>query len=118
MSDSETRFNAAVQFRINGDYDAAIPILHQILAENPNHANAHHELGLIHTFRVDIDESVEHLEAAVRLVPSELKFLIDLGKAHTMYGDFDKAKPVFAAALNLDPFNEEARKQLDYLNQF
>ena len=119
MSDDLTaRFNQAVQYRINGEYDAAIPILHGIVATNPNHADTYHELGLIHTYRVDMDESIEFLEKAIALSPSNVKYLVDLGKAHTMFGDFDKAAPVFSRALSIDPFNDEASKQLEYLRNF
>jgi len=95
-----------------------LPILRQIVAEMPNHDGAWHEIGLIHTYRVDIDESIEALNRAVALKPNNINFLIDLAKAHTMYGDFDQAKPVFSRVLSIDPFNDEAQKQLDYLRQF
>ena len=113
--DIARRLEKAVQHRMNGEYDDAIPILQSILEEAPDLADAHHELGLILSFRVLIDESIAELERAVALAPSSVKYLLDLGKTHTMYGDYDKAIPVFEQVLSLDPFNVEASKNLDFI---
>ncbi len=109
------RFAKAMQHKMNGEYDQAEALFKSVLAEQPNNADVYHELGLTYSYRVFIDESIEALERAVRLMPTSTVFLNDLGKTHTMYGDYDKAKPVFERVLELDPFNEEAEKNLQFL---
>lgn len=109
------RFQQAVQHRLAGEYDEAIVLLQGVLVEEPNNADAHHELGLIYSFRVLIDESIFELERAISLSPNTIKYLLDLGKTHTMYGDYDKAIPVFERVLSLDPFNDEAIKNLNLI---
>lgn len=112
MADVMTRYQQAVQHRLVGEYDQAIELLQGVLAEMPNFADAHHEMGLIYSFKVFIDESIFHLEKAIELAPNTIKYLVDLGKTHTMYGDYDKAIPVFERVLSMDPFNDEANKNL------
>ncbi len=113
--DFAARFEKAVQHRIAGEYDEAVELLQPLLEEAPDHADAHHELGLIYSFRVLMDESIFELERAVELSPKSVKYLLDLGKTHTMYGDYDKAIPVFERVLEMDPTNDEATKNLNFI---
>lgn len=109
------RFARAMQHKMNGEYDEAEALFKSVIEEQPSNADAFHELGLTFSYRVFIDESILALERAVQLVPNSTKYLIDLGKTHAMYGDYDKAKPVFQKVLEIDPFNDEALKNLQYL---
>lgn len=115
--DTASRFRKAVDHRINGQYDEAEALFKTVIADEPNNADAHHELGLLYSFLV-ADDCIPELETAVRLQPDSVTFLNSLAKTHTMFGDFDKAKPLFERVLMLDPFNEEANKNLEYLNMF
>lgn len=115
--DTARRFTQAVDLRINGQYDEAEALFKSVIEDEPDNADAHHELGLVYGFKV-MDESIPELETAVRLQPESVTFLNSLAKTHTMFGDFDKAKPLFERVLQIDPFNEEANKNLDYLNMF
>ena len=109
------RFARALQHKMNGEYDEAETLLKSVIVEQPTNADAYHELGLTYSFRVFMDESIDALEKAVSLVPTSTRYLNDLGKTHAMYGDYDKAKPVFESVLQMDPFNDEAMKNLQYL---
>ena len=109
------RFAKAMQHKMNGEYDEAEALFKSVIAEQPNNAEVYHELGLTYSYRVFIDESIEALEKAVALSPESTVFLNDLGKTHTMYGDYDKAKPVFLRVLEIDPFNDEAANNLQFL---
>ncbi|MBC8102929.1 MAG: hypothetical protein H7Z41_10110 [Cytophagales bacterium] len=108
------RFEQAVQSKLGGDYDRAETLLKSVLSEQPNNPDAHHELGLVYGFRAS-DESLPHLLRAVQIVPTSVPYMIDLGKTFAMFGEDDKAKMAFDHVLKLDPFNEEATKNLDYL---
>ena len=109
------RLEQAVQHKIVGEYDEAVAILQEVLAQAPELPDAHHQLGLVYVFTGLFDESTAELERAVELSPASIKFLIDLGKTHTMLGDYEKAVPIFQRVLEIDPFNDEARKNLDFL---
>jgi Flp pilus assembly protein TadD len=112
--DAAARIQQATEFRINGRHDEAMQLLQALVAELPEHAVVHHELGLIHSFRADMDESIEHLERAVRLDPSNITYMLDAGKTHAMFGNDDRAKRIFEYILRLDPANDEAKKNLSY----
>jgi tetratricopeptide (TPR) repeat protein len=113
--DVAARFARALEHKRNGEYDEAEALFKSVIAEQPHHAEAYHELGLTYSFRVFIDESIEALEKAVQLSPTTVSYLMSLGKTHSMYGDYDRAKPVFQAVLQLDPFNNEASEQLAFI---
>jgi tetratricopeptide (TPR) repeat protein len=109
------RFARAMQHKMNGEYDEAEALFQSVLADQPTNADVHHELGLTYSYRVFMDESIAALEKAVELVPNSTRYLISLGKTHAMYGDYDKAKPVFERVLQIDPFNDDALQNLQYI---
>jgi tetratricopeptide (TPR) repeat protein len=111
----DARFAKALEHKINGEYDEAESLFKAVLADQPGNADAYHELGLTYSYRVFMDESIECLEKAVAMQPSSTQFLMSLAKTHTMYGDFDKARPLFEKVIEMDPFNVEAAEQLQYL---
>jgi tetratricopeptide (TPR) repeat protein len=110
----QAAFDKAVQHKLDGQYDEALEILRPMLDAQPNNAELMHELGLIHSFRVDMDESIYYLETAVRLAPKNITYMIDAGKNHAMFGNDDKAKAIFQYVLHLEPGNQEAEKNLAY----
>jgi tetratricopeptide (TPR) repeat protein len=113
--DASTRFVKALEHKINGEYDDAEALFKSVLAEQPNNADAYHELGLTYGFRAYMDESISALERAVALNSSNARYLISLGKTYAMWGEDDKARSLFQRVLQIDPFNDEAQSNLDYL---
>lgn len=112
---AQERFNKAMQHKLNGEYDEAEDLFHAVLAEQPGNAEAHFELGITYSMRVKIDESIESLDTAVRLAPNSIPYLVNFGKVLTMFGEYDRAKPLFQKVLQLDPFNQDAADQLDFI---
>ena len=110
------RFAKALEHKINGEYDEAESLFKAVIAELPENADAYHELGLTYSYRVYMDESIDCLNKAVALRPDSTQFLISLGKTHAMYGDVDKARPIFLQVQEMDPFNIEAAEQLQFLD--
>ena len=113
--DAAARFAKALEHKINGEYDEAESLFKAVLSQQPDNAEAYHELGLTYSYRVYIDESIDALGKAVALRPDSSQYLMSLAKTHTMYGDFDLARPLFEKVLEMDPFNTEASDQLQYL---
>lgn len=113
--DIGARFTAGVQSRIEGRYDDAEAHLKAVIAAQPTNADAHHELGLVYSFIVH-DDCLKELEAAVRLNPDSITFLITLAKTRTMFGEYPEAKALFERVLAMDPFNEEANKNLEFIS--
>lgn len=61
-----------------------------------------------------VDEAIYNLEQANNLVPSEPKFVVNLGYAHHRRGDETRAMLYYTRALMLDPRNLRARLFLGY----
>ena len=49
------RFARGIQHKINGEYDEAERLFKSVIEEQPNNADAYHELGLVYSFRVHDD---------------------------------------------------------------
>ncbi len=113
--DIVARFTAGVESRLEGRYDDAEAHFKAVIAAQPANADAHHELGLVYSFVVH-DDCLKELETAVRLNPESITFLITLAKTRTMFGEYAEAKALFERVLTMDPFNEEANKNLEFLN--
>ncbi len=62
----------------------------------------------------NVDEAIYNLEQANNLVPSEPKFVVNLGYAHHRRGDETRALLYYTRALMLDPRNLRARLFLGY----
>ncbi|MFM7187016.1 MAG: hypothetical protein ACKO14_04290 [Armatimonadota bacterium] len=114
-NDLSSVFALALEHKINGRYAEAEAGFKSVISSAPSHAEAHHELGLIYSFQVLIDESLLELETAVRLEPNSITYMLSLAKTLTMFGEFDRAKSLFSQILDVDPFNDEAAKNMDYL---
>ena len=104
----------AIAFKVEGNYDAAVATLKELLAEDPDLSEAHRQLGLVYGFTGEFDASLEELEKAVSLDGSNLGTRIDLAKTFAMLGMYDEAKTGFEYVLSVDPDNEIAKQQLAF----
>ncbi len=86
-----------------------------LLQENPSHAEARHQLGLVYGFIGLFDESVAELEQAARLDPDNILARNDLALTYTMLGMYEEAKTEFARVLERDRQNDVALRNLTYL---
>ncbi|MCS7254266.1 MAG: tetratricopeptide repeat protein [Armatimonadota bacterium] len=113
--------------RIDGKYDEAVQLYERVLESDPNSLRAHIGLGLIYSFGYKgmFMEACHELEKAIQLSPNEPQLWVWLGKAYQQVAWLEddremllKSKWAFERALEIDPNNEEAIKQLRYLKEF
>lgn len=114
MADSEQKLQEAISLKVEGDYDAAVPILQEIIETDQNNVEARRQLGLIYGFQGLFDESLEELAAAYGLDSARADILCDLAMTHAMLGMFEEAKVEFARVLDMDPGNKTATQQMVY----
>lgn len=122
MSDSQLviaeLFQQGRAARLSGAYDEAVAILQRALGEDPNHAEAHMELGLAYCFSGLFDESLRELELAAGLDQANPEILLNLAKTYTMLGMYPEGAAAFKSVLVLtvegDRRYDEAAKQLAY----
>ena len=95
---------------MQGTSGAAVPLLRQVVAQRPRHADAHMYLGcaLQDTGAAD-DEALRHLRAACELAPQRAANWYNLGKALKEQAQLDAAAGTFDRALALDAHHALAR---------
>jgi tetratricopeptide (TPR) repeat protein len=110
----EALYNQAYQCRCNGQYAEAQSLLQQVLAMDPNHIDARHQMALIVGFTGDFDGSLAQLEKLGAQFPRNLGVKYDLAMTQMMLGMQDEACANFNAILAIDPNHEEALRQSAY----
>jgi tetratricopeptide (TPR) repeat protein len=107
----------AHEHRTNGEYDVAIELYQQVLAAEPELAEALWGLGLSLMNTGEFDQALETIVHACEADPQNQLYLLDAGKHYTMLGMYDEAKPFFerVVALGADTkYGVDAQKQLSY----
>ena len=110
----DERLEVADRQRIDGDYEGAIAVYREILRATADCASAKHGLGLALVYKGEFDEGLQELAGAAQLEPNQPKHQLDLGKTYMMLGMYEEGKAAMTRVLELDPANDEARKQLSY----
>src|SRR6478609_3476377 len=93
----------AAQHHEAGELQIAEQIYRQILAIEPNHADAWHLLGVVaaQVGRHDLAES--YIRRAIDLSGAESAFYVNLGNVLQAQGKYDEAVGTFRQALALKP---------------
>src|SRR3989338_6573954 len=80
----------------NRQYDEALGLLDQALAQDPDNVDALYYTGLVHLARRRIDLAVPPLERAHALVPTDLAVAFQLGVVYFTLEQYDRAEPLLA----------------------
>jgi len=117
VSQSNPYLERGIAFKIDGRYEEAATELNQLLEEDPNSSDGHHQLGLVYGFIGDFDVSLEHLQRAVTLASSRIDMRTDLALTYSMLGMYDEAAREFKEVLARDPENKRALESLQFLSE-
>lgn len=109
-------FPLAEAYRNDGDYEKAIEIYRQGLANHPNYVSARVSLGRALLELGKNDEALAELEQVVDSVPENLMAHKLVAEIYYSKGDFGPAQEQFEAVLLLNPDDNEAKVRLDELN--
>lgn len=103
-----------------GNYPGAIATLGTVITQNPLSAEAFYWMGRCYYEIHDFDNAVAHAEKSVALEPKNSMFQDQLGRAYGAKAEHDhsfflarKVKKQFVQAVQLDPSNIAARKDLE-----
>lgn len=86
-----------------GDRDAALVLLHQALAADPDDADIHNSLGVLLGAQGDAEGAIVCFAAAARLAPDDARHFANLGLALRGHGRNEAAIAAFSRAEALDP---------------
>jgi len=87
------------------DVDAAIAWFERAVAENPQFADPHANLGLVHYNRNAVEPALESYAKAVELAPNDVPLLHNYTLVLSKAGKGDEAIAVSKRAMKLDPRN-------------
>ena len=104
--------NAARARLQEGDVDAAIPLLEQALALEPDLARAHFFLGTALRALGRYEEALEHLAVAREQYPRDRVVLGQIGRLQFLDRQFEAAIDTYEAVLRIDPEDVAAHYNL------
>ena len=90
---------------------AAIDLYQQVLAAEPEHAEALWGMGLSLMNTGEFDEALESIVRASEPEPRNQLYLLDAGKHYTMLGMYEEARPFFEKHLAMGPTPERASRR-------
>lgn len=108
----DPRLLQAQQHHQAGRLQQAADLYHQLLADNPHHAGAHHLLGLVYSQQGAADQAIAHLRQAITLHAGEPTYHNNLGEALRRAGRLPESIAAFQQALALRPAFAEAHFNL------
>ena len=74
-----------------------------VVTQNPNHAEAHYDLGVLYLDRGQTDAAVRHLSRALSLAPDYPNAMNALGALNLREGRLEEARALFDKAIRRDP---------------
>ncbi len=101
-------FSYGVQALQANDLNLAEKTFQQILREFPNHPDALHFSGLIHTKRGDQAKAVDLITQAIRINSKNPTYFVNLGRIHAQSGDLIQAIDLYHQAIKVNPQFAEA----------
>jgi len=100
------RAQAQVQ---NGEIEAAIQMLGEILKNSPDYALAHNDLGVLSYQTGEVQKALEHHEKAVALAPTNTTYVKNLAEYYLfVMGEIEKALELYVVILKDHPQDIEA----------
>lgn len=103
MLTPELAFQLALGHRQTGRLAEAEALLRQVVAVQPNHVYAWHQLGLVVLQLGRPGEAADLIKRAIALRPGDASVYSDLGVAYSLDRNFDEAIASFQHALRLQP---------------
>ncbi|MDK9707768.1 MAG: YcaO-like family protein [Desulforhopalus sp.] len=100
-----------------GEYDKAIDILQQGLAEDEERPDIHNALGVCYFKTGQYETAINHFHRAVSLNPSSGIDYANLGVNYHKIGKKDSAIEFLSLALSLDPSLDFARRLLEEISE-
>lgn len=112
--DIEGLYQRGFELRCEGNYPEAKECFTKVLAAQPGHVNARHQLALVVGFEGDFDASLSALEALTQQNPENLEVRYDFAMTQMMLGMYEEACSNLKFILTKDPTHSRALQQVVY----
>lgn len=93
---------------VTNDTDKAEKILKKVIELNPEHAQAHKDLGVIYLSKRLFDYAKDEFETAFKVAPDNFSIVFEYANYLHATTEFNKADEMYAKALEIEPENAEA----------
>ena len=117
MTPNAALLNRALELHRAGRSDDAAAIYQQLLADDPDHADAAHLLGLVHYRNNDLDSAIRLIQGAVERDPDNPIYHANLGNVLKDAGRLTDAIAAYRRALELNPGDAAIHNNLGYVLQ-
>ncbi|MDM7917257.1 MAG: tetratricopeptide repeat protein [Candidatus Eisenbacteria bacterium] len=107
--------NLGAVLKDSGRFDEAVPALRRAAQIQPSYPRPYFNLGQIYHLRGDFDAAMEMYRIAARLNPRNAAILSNMAAIHFDRGEWDEAEALWRQALAIDPAYENARRNLQQL---
>ena len=97
------------------DYAGALDVLAQVASDSPQAAKARYYEGSAYLMLKDYESAAERLEESRALEPDDMGTLYALGVVYYKLGNLALAKAYFAAVLEINPNDEQAKGLMDIM---
>jgi tetratricopeptide (TPR) repeat protein len=97
------------------DYEGALEVLARVPDGDAHKARARYYEGSAHMMLKDFPAAAARLEEALVLDPEDTGTLYALGVAYYQLGNFKLAKGYFAAVLEINPLDDQAKGLMDIM---
>ncbi len=93
--------------KLKGDFEKAIPLLKEALANKPDDTGYHENLGICYAMKGDYDNSIKEFETSLQLKKvikkEDARIYMNLGLSWQNKGDKQKSDDYFQKAFQIDP---------------
>jgi len=93
--------------KLKGDFEKAIPLLKEALANKPEDTGYHENLGICYAMKGDFDNSIKEFETSLKfktkLTKQDARIYMNLGLSYQNKGEKQKGDDYFQKAFQLDP---------------
>ncbi len=103
MKDLESQLQQAIEAHRNGDIGHAEPVYRRVLAEDPDHAEALHMMGVVHLQREKAAEAEQEVRRAISVNGNNAIYFNTLGNVLSFQNRLSEALGAFESALERDP---------------
>ncbi len=116
QKNSRARAYLAEAYHSLGEIDRAEDLVKATLEENPDSAEAYRARGLIKWLsRFDLEGAKQDFETAYKMTDNMHFIAVNLASVEIALGNYDSAKDLLQAVLEVDPHNQLALDQLKYI---
>ena len=106
----------AEKYRLTGDLKRSLSITDKLLSKNNANARTYEIRGVIYYSLKQPELSKLNLEKSLKLKPEQVKVLNNLGLIYFEQGELNKARQCWMKSLELNPYQKDIKKSLDYVN--